>query len=139
MDPNAFDKAMKARLASHAPLITELGGGTAIYESVAPQGATFPLVIFNVQVASVPVRTLNQVAYENMVYLVKGVTGDPSPARCGTLAKLIETALIAAPLTVDGYGHMLCQREQSVSFHEVIDGVRYYHRGGMYRLQATPN
>jgi hypothetical protein len=74
-----------------------------------------------------------------MVYLVKGVTKDPSPAGCGSIAKEIEAALIAAPLSVSGYGHMLLHREQSVNFNEVIDGVRYNHRGGLYRLQATPN
>jgi len=110
-----------------------------IYEAMAPQNATFPCVIFNVQVPSVPVRTLNRVAYENMLYLVKGVTDGPSAAGCGTIAKEIETALIAAPLSITGYGHMLCHREQSVNFNEVIDGVRYNHRGGLYRLQATPN
>jgi len=138
MDPFAFDKAVHDRLAGHAALITLLGG-TAIFEAMAPQGADFPVVIFNVQVGSVPVRTLNRIAYENMVYLVKGVTVGPSAAGCGTVAKEIETALTAAPLSVTGYGHMLCHREQSVDFPEVIDGVRYNHRGGLYRLQATPN
>jgi len=138
MDTNAFDKAVRDRLAAHSGLITALGG-TKIYEAVAPQGGSLPHVVYNAQVPSVPVRTLQRVAYENMVYLVKGVTQDTSPAGCGTIAKEIEAALTAAPLTISGYGHMLCHREQSVSFVEVIDGVRYNHRGGLYRLQATPN
>lgn len=137
MDQNALDRAIRNQLIGAPALVALLFSASSVYHFFAPQGTEFPYVVFNTQTPSTPVRTLSRVAYENIVYQVQGVTKDPSAAGCGDIATQIDAAMSAAPLTVAGFQHMRCTRESDVDYVEVVDGVRYNHRGALYRVQVT--
>ena len=135
------DSALYTLLSTSTALTSLLSGGTAdpsVYQWLAPEGTDEPYVVFQTQSPSVPVRTLNAIAYENALYTAKGVTRGPSARAAGTIADAIETALSTAALSVTGYNHVLCRREQDIDFIEVADGQRYTHRGAIYRVQVDP-
>ncbi len=138
---NAVDKAVYDALAGRAALTGLLAAGTAsIFQHVGPQNADPPYVVFNRQ-SRVPARVLGggAVAWENMLYLVKGVTSGLSAAPGGTIALEIDAALDRASLTITGYGSMAVVREQDVDVPEIgPSGVVHYQRGALYRVFADP-
>ena len=80
-------------------------------------------------------------AIEDVLYLVKavvfnGVNGDV-PAAAARLDALLEDGRFP----IAGYELMSCVRAERVRGTEVDDAdpsIRWYHRGGRYRVQATP-
>ena len=140
---NPVDQALYTLLSDSTSLTSLLSGGTttpSIFQWLAPEGTDEPYVVFQTQSPSVPVRTLGAVvAYENALYTVKGITKGPSARAGGTIADAIETALSTAALSVTGYNHVLCQREQDIDYIEVSDGQRYHHRGSIWRVQVDPS
>lgn len=139
---NAIDAAIYSKLTASAALTSLTSGGTAnpgVYQWLAPENADPPYVIYNVQSPSVPRRTMGTaVAFEDTVYLVKAVTQEPSAKLAGSILARIDEALNDQPLTIGGYTHLYLRRESGVEFPEVSDGLRYMHRGGLYRLMAQP-
>jgi hypothetical protein len=139
---NALDKAIYDALAGSTALTSLLAGGTAspsVYQWLAPEGQDPPYVVYNAQ-SVVPVHTLTQVAYENAVYQVRGVTLGPSAAAAGTIAEMIDDALADRAITVAGHALMYLRRMSNVDFPEVgPGGQRYHHRGALYRVMVDPN
>lgn len=133
---NAVDQAIYGALSADASLVATLGG-TAVYQWLAPEGSDPPYVVYNQQ-SGVPAHTFGGVAYENQIYTVKGVTAGPSAALAGTIAQQIDAALADQALTVTGYGLLYLRRDSDLDFAEVKDGVRYHHRGGLYRVLTSP-
>ena len=140
---NAADAAIYAKLTAATALTSLTAGGTAspsIHRILAPEGSDLPYVVFNAQSPSVPVRTLSRVAYENALFQVKGVTLSHSAALAGTIAAEIDAALDGPPLTITGYGHTRCSREQDIDYAEVAAGGQVYqHRGALYRVWSEPS
>lgn len=136
---NAADNAVFAKLAADSTL-TGLLGGTSIYRGLAPENTDPPYVVFSPLSPSTPVRTLGaaSVAYENAVYVAKVIAAGPSAAAAGTIAARINTVLEGGTLTYTGFTHVRCSREQDIDFEELAPGgVRLFHRGAAYRLQAS--
>jgi hypothetical protein len=138
MNPNAIDAALYSQLAGGSAL-TNLLGGTAIYQYLAPEGISPPYVIYQRQ-SQVPAYVLSGVAMEDAVYMVKGVTEGPSAVLAGSVAGAIDTLLQDQTLgTVTGYTHIHLRRESSIDYVETDNGVRYSHRGATYRIMVDPN
>ena len=136
---NDAGSAIFAKLTGASALTTLLSAGTAsVFRSLAPEEAATPYVVYNAQSPSVPVRTMGGVAYDNALYLVKAVTESHSAVSAGQIAAQIITALDPAPLTLTGYTHMRCSREQDVDYEELAPGgKRFQHRGAVFRVQTT--
>ena len=136
MNPNAIDAALYTKLAGGTAL-TNLLGGTAIYQYLAPEGVSPPYVIYQRQ-SQVPINVLSGVAIENAVYMVKGVTEGPSAVLAGSVAGAIDTLLQDQTLgTVTPTLHL--RRESSIDYVEADSGVRYAHRGATYRIMVDPS
>lgn len=127
--PNA-GSAIYAQLVSGTALLTALGG-TRIYETLAPQGAACPHIVYfragGGDDNSAPRRTRSE------QWVVKAVTRDAAEAR--RLDALIDERLHEADLTVTGWDCYQAARRTDVAYAEPAEGgVVYWHRGGTYRL-----
>jgi hypothetical protein len=141
MNPNAIDAALYTKL-SGGTALTNLLGGTAVYQYLAPEGVDPPYVIYQ-RMSQVPINVLAGVAVENAVYMVKGVTAQSGTVagvvNAGSIAGAIDTLLQDQALTISGYTHLHLRRESSIDYVETDNSVRYSHRGATYRVLADPN
>jgi hypothetical protein len=129
---NAVKRGLRAKLAGDSGITTALGG-TAIYESLAPQGTDPPYVIYNKQ-SGVPKYTLGGSAFENQLYMVKVVTEAPSMAGAGSIAERINGVLTDGALTMTGRTQLYLRRENDVEYVETDSGKRFNHSGALYRV-----
>ncbi len=138
---NVFDQAIYNKLALSTALTALTSGGTAnpsIYQHMAPGTAAGTYVIYNQQ-ASTPLRTMPNIAVENILYQVKTIVQSESARAAGTVASRIEDALTNDVLTITGYTPILCRRESGIDYVELgPGGQRFFHRGAIYRVQAQP-
>lgn len=135
---NVIESALYSTLTGASGLTALLSGTAAVYNEIAPQGATMPYVVFGKQ-SNTPRYALASLAYENALYLVKGVTEGHSPAVAGSVDVQIRSALEDQALTVSGYKHMVTRRDSDVSYAEVVDGKVFRHRGALFRIQVDPS
>lgn len=135
------ESALYTRLTSGTALGALLAAGTAgIYHRLAPEGQDPPYVVFAKQ-SRIPERTIGGggVAYEDAIYLVKGVAESPSALVAGSIAAAIDTLLDNHALTVTGYTTLTCHRDQDVDYVESGPGGQVIqHRGALYRIQVDP-
>lgn len=125
------------RLAADAGVSTIVG--SRIYESLAPDEAAYPLVIFNLQSG----RDVTQAGGDGRIltsplFLVKAVTQSNGYASADELAHAIDAALEGASGTItlgsQGYAIQTIYRTAPFRFLEPADGLRYFHVGGLYRV-----
>ncbi len=50
---------------------------------------------------------------------------------------LIDGRLHGQTLTVDGWGNYWTARESDFTYHELVGGVLYWHRGAQYRIRIA--
>jgi hypothetical protein len=129
---NALKTALTSRLAGDASL-TSLQGGTAVYDTQAPQGADAPFVIFQ-KVSAVPSYTMGQRAFDNTVVMVKSVTRGGSKALGGSVAERIDALLDDLPLTISGATNLYLRRQQDIDYQETDKGVPIHHIGATYSV-----
>lgn len=130
---NAVCAALFAKLTADSTLVAMLAGTAAVYQGQAPQGAQLPYVVFNQQ-AETDSYTLADRAFEDYVFLVKGVTKATSPVGAGAISGRIDEVLTDAALSVSGQDQMYLRREQQIKYPEVDQGDRYWHSGGLFRI-----
>jgi len=108
--------------------------GSRIYGYVAPNKATFPLVIFQFQggrdVAGVGAARI----MTSGVWLVKSVDRETNFTNLKAIEARIDSLLHKASGSVADGQVLACVREEPFSLVEVIDGIQYRHLGGMYRV-----
>src|SRR5262245_8751151 len=135
-DSSDIDTALLQKLSSDATLLGYVPNG--VYWDVAPPGSKQFVIVSLVQEADV--QQFQQRSYEDTLYMVKTVILT-TVTNAGTLSKQaaarLDVLLEQTLLTATGYGHMLCRRETRVRFTETDDvdpTLRWYHRGGHYRV-----
>jgi hypothetical protein len=137
-DSSDIDSALVATLQSDATLTGLMPGG--VYVDEAPAGLTQFVIVSLVDEVDVP--KFGGRAFEDALVLVKAVEKKPATGsgNIKAAAARIDAVLEDAVLTVAGYTPMACYREQRVRTTEV-DGVdtsiRWFHRGGRYRVQQS--
>lgn len=115
--------------------------GERIYEGQAPEGVEYPLIVFRLQGGSdtnalgSDVRTLVR-----LQYLVKAICAGDDYSPADAVMAAVDAALCGArgPVTVADVTYQvqtIC-REHPVRYLEYVDGVRYNHVGGLYRVPA---
>ena len=128
---NAVGSAIFSVLSAGTSLIAKLGG-TAVYNTMAYQGAALPYVMF-FKAAGVEANTSPR-RVRKLVYIAKGVTEDDLQ-EAGEIDDLIDDLLHEQTLTVVGWGTYWSARDGDISYAEPGEGgVIYYHRGGRYRV-----
>ncbi len=127
------------RLTSDAALAVRVGD--RIYERVAPQGAVYPLVLFNVQAATDLMGAGAARLWVNALVQVKAV-GPGAASVLAPIADRLDTLLHAAEPVVVSLGEKSWQihgahRESAIEYAEVVAGQVYRHLGGLYRVFCT--
>jgi hypothetical protein len=121
----------------------ELAGlvGERIYHRLAPQGAEYPLVLFNVQAATDMLGAGAARVWMNAVVQVKAV-GPQATSELSPIADRLDALLhVAEPVVVrlDGKSYQIhgAHRESAIEYDEVVAGQVYRHLGGLYRVFCT--
>lgn len=128
---NLIDTAVYSRLTGGTALIAVLGG-TAIYNTHAPDGASLPYVVYSQQTGSPDNLTPSD--SRTLLYWVRVYSS--SGAQAGTIDALVSGLLHKQTLTVTGYTNYGTRRETEISTIEIDDaGRRIYQSGAFYRIQ----
>lgn len=112
--------------------------GLGVHEGKAPEGASFPAVVF-AKLAGIDVTALGpRRLVTNFTYLVRAIAITNDLDDLDPLAAAIEAALESqAGAAPDGGRVNNCYRSQPYSEIEYdAGGAVYRHLGGVYRLQA---
>jgi hypothetical protein len=133
----AVDKAWYTKLTGSTALCALVGGTASprIYNTMAPQNATLPFVVFQKQggghIADNPRE------YANMVYMTKAVGGKLS--ECEAIEVEVINAIDRQTLAIaDNYAHVATFKRGHLHFIEDIGGgSMVYHIGGLYEVQVT--
>ena len=109
-------------------------GAMGVYGYVAPQGATFPYILFALLSAR-DENTLGSLRGPGrMVYVVRAVGQGEAYDPLVPLADYIDARLQGASIEdVEGL-HAVIRREGQVLYAEAADDTRYYHIGGEYSV-----
>lgn len=105
----------------------------SIYFELAPEGAPYPFVVFSKQ-ASTPRYALKQRAYDNEIWLVKGVDKATSADGADAISARLDVLLTDGAISISGRTELYLRRESDTEYSEVIDGERIIHSGSSYRL-----
>jgi hypothetical protein len=133
----AAENRLYARLSGDAAVAGLVGA--RIYASLASQGASFPLVLFNYQGG----QDLHAVGsggriWTRSLYLVKAVCEGGSYGPAAAIAGALDAALEGYEDTVTlsgvAYHVSVAGRETPVRYTEGSEGKIYRHSGGIYRL-----
>jgi hypothetical protein len=135
-DSSAIDNALIAKLGGDATLLGICTNG--VYWDEAPHGSTKFVIVSLVDELDEPV--FGGRGYEDALYLVKAVALSTAGANIQAAAARIDALLEDQALTVSGYTHMVMHRESRVRITEVDEvdaSIRWFHRGGHYRVQQA--
>lgn len=142
VDVHKINAAIYTKLAAASNLTGLLNAGSAsVFAYLAPENEDPPYVVFHPQSPPRPTRVGGgAVAYETVLYTVKAITADQDSAQtAGSIATRIDETLDRlAALTITSYTLMRCERQQSISYPEVLSGKRFNHAGAVYRLELLP-
>ena len=140
----AADTYIYDRLIASAGLTALVGD--KIFSEVAPReqdgSAVEPPYVVYGFVAGIDLLAIGRARiFTRPIYLVRAVTEGPSFAEAASIADEIDLALHNAPpdAPVGSAQVMGMDRLQLIRFTEVVDGVRYNHVGGQYRLFIHDN
>lgn len=113
--------------------------GTRIYADEAPQGATFPLIVFahigNVDV----IRAGNNGRMAKVIYLVRAVgKGSSTAGDLLTVADRFDPLLLVQNVTVNGVRIAYVQHDQHHIRKDSQDGVPMSYIGSYYLVFTQP-
>ena len=137
-DSSEIDAALVLTLVGDQALMAEATDG--VYFDEAPPGATRFIVLSLLDAHDEPM--FGKTAYEDALYLVKYVALSTTGANLKAGAARIDALLDYGTLTIVGYSLLVMRREARIRISEVdqIDrSIRWQHRGGHYRIQASPS
>lgn len=134
----ATRRALYGKMAGDSTLTTMLGtppSGYAkgIYYQQAPQGAAFPYVIFSKSTGT-PRYALGNRAFDNDVWLIKGVDRRDTADTVDNIASRLDALLTDGSLSISGATQLYLRRESDVDYSETVDGVVYRHSGAYFRF-----
>lgn len=108
----------------------------SIYYEYAPEGASFPYVVFNKQ-AGTPTYAFASKAMDAEVWLVKGVDRNRTADQVDAISTRLEELLVDGALSISGKTQLYLRRESDTDYAEVTDGEIYRHAGSLFRLIYT--
>lgn len=134
----AVRRALYGKLAGDTTLNALLGAppsgfSKSLYYQQAPQGAGFPFVTFQKQ-AGTPRYAIGERAYDNELWLIKGVDKNIDADPVDTIASRLDALLTDGTISISSRIQLYLRRESDVDYPELQDGVRYLHSGALFRL-----
>ena len=135
-DSAAVDAALVAKLGADVTLLGLMPNG--VYVDVAPPRSTRFVIVSLLEHHDE--QEFGGRAIESALYLVKAVgLSTANPDMAGAAAR-IDELLDGGVLTPTGFDLMAMHREERVRITEVDDAdpsIRWYHRGGHYRVEVS--
>lgn len=135
-DSSDLDNALIAKLGADVTLLGYCPNG--VFWDEAPPGSTRFVIVSMVDQHDEP--QFSGRAFEDALYLVKAVMLSTASGDVKAAAARIDALLDQQSLTATGYGVSLMRREARVRITEVDDvdnSIRWFHRGGQYRVVAS--
>lgn len=142
-DSSDIDAALVAKLGADSTLLSYCTNG--VYWDEAPQGATKFVIVSLMDEIDEPV--FGGRAFEDALYLVEARMLSTAGGNIKAAAARIDALLDDQPLTmgsppaqVTGYQHMTTYRESRVRMTEIDEvdpSIRWFRRGGHYRVQMV--
>ena len=130
---NAIDTAIRTNLCGGTALTNMLAGTASVYHIRAPDDATYPYVVFNVQGGGA--ENINPSDLQNYLYYVRCYT-ETSSTNASQIHDQIKALLDKQTLTVTGYTNLWTRFESEIEFaDEQQNGVPIYSDGGLYRIR----
>jgi len=129
---NALDAAIYTRLQGTA-ITSLLSGTTALYHIQAPENATLPYVVWNIQ--SGGDENLTQNRTKNLVMFIRAYS-ENSAAQAGSIDDQVDAALTNSNvLTPSGWTNIWLAREQDLETVQLEpSGKQFFMAGGLYRV-----
>ena len=135
-DSSNLDNALIALLGADSTLLSLCPNG--VYWGESPPGSTRFVIVSFVDQHDEPM--FNGRAFEDGLYLVKAVMLSTAGGDIKSAAARIDALLDQQTLTASGYSVTSMRRDSRVRETEVdaVDAsIRWFHRGGMYRVIAS--
>jgi hypothetical protein len=132
----ALAEFLRAKLATHAGVSALVAG--RIYDSIAPQNAAFPLIVFSLQ-SSGELNALGDPSVSRIFLrprvLVKAVVQATSYTPASAIAQQIDAALVGSEGSAGTPSVLIrfANREETFHLVENVEGKQYRHLGGIYR------
>ena len=138
MDSSEIDNALVAKLASDSELLAMMPNG--IYYGLAAEGST-RFVLVTLETAT-DIAQFGGRAIEERYYLIEAVGLSSTNPAMQQAAARIDQLLEDQPLTIDGYDWMTTYRIEPrrapTEPDESNRSLRWFRRGGVYKVAATP-
>jgi hypothetical protein len=137
-DSQDVDAALVTKLAADATLAALLQSGASVFIDEAAQASTKFVIVSLADQQDV--QKFEGRAFEDALYLVEARMLSTSGGNIKAAAARIDALLEGGTLTVSGYALMTMHRESRTRFTEVdqVDpSIRWYRRGGNYRVQVS--
>jgi hypothetical protein len=134
---NVLDTALYSRLQTTSAVTSLLAGTTSIFHLQAPETASFPYIVFNIQGGGDVNDT--SIRLKNLVLNIRAyATGSNGAAQAGSIDAQIDTALHLSPLTVSGWTDIWMARETDIELVEnQPNGIQVFTSGGLYRCMLS--
>lgn len=126
-----LNTAIYNRINGATAVTSLLAGTTSVYALQAPEGATLPYIVWNVQGGGDTNDTSNRL--KNLVIFIRAYAS--TNARAGSIDAAIDTALHFVPFTgVTGWTNIWLARETDLETVEnPPTGSQVFMNGGLYR------
>lgn len=129
----AMGSAIYSLLAAGTALTNKLGG-TAIYNTLAPQGVATPYVVFFLSGGTDDEDSPRRA--RTLLYTVKAVS-TVGPLQAGEIEAEVDTLLHRGTLTITGWGNYWMARASDFAYSEMAGGTAHWHTGGQYRIRIA--
>lgn len=113
------------------------GRAKNIWFGYAAPEARFPYLVFSKQ-SGAPTDTLARTAFDEDVWMVKGVDRGSTGDVADQIADRVRALLQDATLSISGANHKFLRRMSDIDYPETTDGQRYWHAGTLWRLVTEP-
>ena len=134
-DSSDIDAALVAKLAGDATLAALMQSGAFVFMDEAPAGGTKFVIVSLVMEEDA--QQFGGRSYEDALYEVEARMLSTAGGNIKAAAARIDVLLDHSTLTVSGYALMALHREartRSTEVDEVDASIRWYRRGGQYRV-----
>lgn len=132
-DSSDIDAALVMKLSADAALLALMPNG--VYWDEAPPSSTRFVLVSMVE--ETDAQQFEKRSFEDALYAVTAVSVSTANANMKGAAARIDELLENGTLTVNGYSLMTIHRENRIRITEVDEvdsSIRWFHRGGQYRL-----
>ena len=130
---NAIDTAIRTSLCGGTALTNMLAGTASVYHIRAPDNASYPYVVFNVQGGGA--ENINPSDLGNYLYYVRCYT-ETSATNASQIHDQIKALLDKQTLTVTGFTNIWTRYETEIEFaDEQQNATPVYSDGGLYRIR----